>query len=193
MNNRLDHIDMARGLAMTLVVVGHSCSSNTGDLNRMILSFHMPLFFLLSGIFAKEYTWHTILGGVKNKARRILIPQLLLAVLVNIMVAVPAVVLRGASLEDHHWLYALGYWFLPTLFLTSVIHMILTCFINMRKRANLIIVLLATAIVIWIVLCVFDISNGFFFSIFKTSTCCLCILPFGSHIQRAVYGSKIRR
>ena len=65
-NNRYLHIDMARGVAMILVVMGHSCLSTQGDLNKMILSFHMPLFFFLSGIFAKEYTFVGLLGGVSN-------------------------------------------------------------------------------------------------------------------------------
>ena len=63
MTNRYEHVDIARGIAILLVVMGHSCSSTSGDLNRMILGFHMPLFFFLSGLFAKEYTLETLWGG----------------------------------------------------------------------------------------------------------------------------------
>lgn len=160
--SRYSHVDMARGIAMILVVAGHSCSSTTGDLNRMILSFHMPLFFFLSGIFAKEYSWNTVLGGVKRKMLRILVPQLLLAVLVTVMKIVPMVMLRGGSIKDFNWLYGLGYWFLPTLFFCSVLYMILTCFLNLSKRINQIVLLIIATIIIWLVLYELSFPYGFF-------------------------------
>lgn len=62
-NARIEHIDIARGIAIILVVLGHCCPSADIDLNRVILSFHMPLFFFLSGVFAKSETAKTIMGG----------------------------------------------------------------------------------------------------------------------------------
>ena len=50
-SNRIDFIDIAKGIGMFLVIVGHV---ETYDfINRMIYSFHMPLFFVLSGFFLK--------------------------------------------------------------------------------------------------------------------------------------------
>ena len=63
MKNRIDYIDAARGIAMLLVILGHCCSSNTGVVNRTVLSFHMPLFFFLSGMFAKNCTKSELWGG----------------------------------------------------------------------------------------------------------------------------------
>lgn len=62
-SNRVVHIDIARGIAIILVVLGHCCQSADMALNRVILSFHMPLFFFLSGVFAKSETAKTLLGG----------------------------------------------------------------------------------------------------------------------------------
>lgn len=53
MKARLDYIDVARGMAMGLVVLGHCYGSVGAPVNRFILSFHMPLFFFLSGLFCK--------------------------------------------------------------------------------------------------------------------------------------------
>jgi len=39
-----------RGLAILLVVLGHSIGIITEPLNRFILSFHMPVFFFVSGL-----------------------------------------------------------------------------------------------------------------------------------------------
>lgn len=52
MSTRLDYIDVAKGLGILLVVIGHNqaLSDATPDVHRVIYLFHMPLFFFLSGI-----------------------------------------------------------------------------------------------------------------------------------------------
>lgn len=49
--DRLDWIDVARGIGILAVVVGHVWTR--GGLRDAMYSFHMPLFFLLSGLLAK--------------------------------------------------------------------------------------------------------------------------------------------
>lgn len=51
---RIEYIDITRGLAMLLVILGHCNMFIDAPLNKFILSFHMPLFFFISGIFAKS-------------------------------------------------------------------------------------------------------------------------------------------
>ena len=53
MNNRILHIDVAKGIGILLVVLGHNwiVLRERGELFTLIYSFHVPLFFLLSGIF----------------------------------------------------------------------------------------------------------------------------------------------
>ncbi len=46
---RIEWIDFAKGLTMLLVIAGHSLLMESG-LRAAIFSFHMPLFFILSGI-----------------------------------------------------------------------------------------------------------------------------------------------
>lgn len=45
---RIDWIDVAKGVGIFLMVMGHT--SMPDAVNRWIYSFHMPLFFLLSGL-----------------------------------------------------------------------------------------------------------------------------------------------
>jgi acyltransferase len=47
-NKRIDWLDAAKGLGIILVVIGHTANP-AGLLNRIIFSFHMPLFFIVSG------------------------------------------------------------------------------------------------------------------------------------------------
>jgi fucose 4-O-acetylase-like acetyltransferase len=52
--NRLVTIDVAKGIGILLVVLGHSyLSTSNVKLFDIIYSFHMPLFFFLSGVFFK--------------------------------------------------------------------------------------------------------------------------------------------
>lgn len=48
--NRIPYIDVFRGLLMLLVVLGHSIGNTDEIMNKIILSFHMPAFFMLSGM-----------------------------------------------------------------------------------------------------------------------------------------------
>jgi fucose 4-O-acetylase-like acetyltransferase len=52
MQKRLDHIDVAKGLGILLVALGHNRAlvDNIPALHVVIYLFHMPLFFFLSGI-----------------------------------------------------------------------------------------------------------------------------------------------
>lgn len=47
---RNSQIDVARGIGILLVVFGHCFYSLSVPLNKFVLSFHMPLFFFLSGL-----------------------------------------------------------------------------------------------------------------------------------------------
>ena len=60
---RYRFIDIARGIAIIVVVLGHSFSSADCPMNKMILGFHMPLFFFLSGVFAKCLDFNELWGG----------------------------------------------------------------------------------------------------------------------------------
>lgn len=49
---RLDYIDVTRGIGIILVVLGHL---NPGEgVERWIYSFHMPLFFVISGLLCRD-------------------------------------------------------------------------------------------------------------------------------------------
>lgn len=55
---RIEWLDSARGIAIILVVLGHCIGYIDDPLNKVILSFHMPAFFFLSGICMKrEESW----------------------------------------------------------------------------------------------------------------------------------------
>lgn len=74
-------LDMLRGLAMLIVIFGHSLQgAGNGDssnpLHLFIQTFQMPLFFLISGFSAGYSSNTTFFRSLKNKALRILVPYI---------------------------------------------------------------------------------------------------------------------
>ena len=55
MNTRLQHIDIAKGIGILLIVFGHNdiVAKEEGELFNIIFSFHVPVFLFLSGVFFK--------------------------------------------------------------------------------------------------------------------------------------------
>lgn len=123
MKKRNEQIDVARGIAILLVILGHSFYSIEDPLNKIILSFHMPLFFFLSGIVAKIRDKET--GGgrfILGKLKTILLPQVLLGMVSYIYYGLFTVVMKGGSLKEVDFLYQFWrYWFLQVLFLVVII------------------------------------------------------------------------
>lgn len=71
---RIQAIDIARGIAMLLVIIQHN-----GAFNQFILSFHMPLFFMISGLVVNNSAPKTTFSQeIKNNTIRLLLPQLML-------------------------------------------------------------------------------------------------------------------
>lgn len=51
-NKRIQYIDIAKTLGIIFVIAGHVVSSDT-EIKKVIYSFHMPLFFMLSGMLVE--------------------------------------------------------------------------------------------------------------------------------------------
>lgn len=73
-------LDVAKGLGIILVVIGHICRRDSeGWEGQWIYSFHMPLFFFLSGYLFKDEAVLNMKQFVRSKTRSLFIPTCLLA------------------------------------------------------------------------------------------------------------------
>jgi len=73
-------IDTLKALAIFMVVIGHTIGL-PAPVERLIFSFHMPIFFWISGLLAKESIKEVpFTSYVKNKARSRLIPYLFFSI-----------------------------------------------------------------------------------------------------------------
>lgn len=85
LTERTHYIDIARGIAIILVVIGHGISEySTGftTLENIIYSFHMPLFFVISGLVFRIKDGDIFTAFAKKRARGLMLPYLLFAALI---------------------------------------------------------------------------------------------------------------
>ena len=68
-NRRIEWIDIAKGIGILLVILGHTIALKY---SKVLYTFHMPLFFLLSGLVAKECC--SFKDVFINKTKRVLKP-----------------------------------------------------------------------------------------------------------------------
>ena len=78
--SRKTYIDVARGIGIILLILGHIVSGNT-HLFNWIYSFHMPLFFFLSGMVANEKKLNNFPAYVKKKAMARIFPYFIIVAL----------------------------------------------------------------------------------------------------------------
>lgn len=113
--NRLNWLDIAKGIAILLMVLGHT--SIPSVLSNFIWAFHMPLFFIASG-WTTNWQKTDFIGFTKRKLRTLLVPFFVYSLIVLLIH-----ILQG-WVDFNHWLcngwgaYAL--WFIPVLFLASL-------------------------------------------------------------------------
>lgn len=126
MKERVEYLDIARGIGMTLVILGHSIGSFENPINRLILSFHMPLFFIISGFFYNQsHTNNNPLLYLKKQIKKFWYPQLTLSI-GSIIISFLYCLYNGthkdySSIEDTFLYIFFGFWFLPVLFYVNII------------------------------------------------------------------------
>lgn len=111
--------DVAKGIGMILVVLGHGMF----PLHSLIDSFHMPLFFILAGLFV-DADKNSINDYVSKRFVRVMIPYFIFAVVVGVY-AMP----MGTQEMVHH---VKSLWFLYTIFLASSLYYIIRRYIVIK-------------------------------------------------------------
>lgn len=125
-------IDALKAIGIILVVIGH----NDTILTKYIYSFHMPLFFLISGITFNDIKWTSFDKFIKSRIKSLLIPYFKYSIILFI-IWIPLDIIKGVEINKHiilRNLYGIFYsqgalnymawgvpmWFLTCLFLISI-------------------------------------------------------------------------
>lgn len=133
--SRIEYFDLARGIAILCVILAHfPVLEIPGLLSRACFSFHMPLFFLISGYFFRDKLFSDFLS---SKSKQLLIPYLICLIgIIGSSVLWSVYLQREESIEqsilnwiwaglygsgmlytEPFWIEAIGaIWFLPALF-----------------------------------------------------------------------------
>jgi fucose 4-O-acetylase-like acetyltransferase len=125
--HRIEYLDIARGIGILLVVLGHNDFGYVSKFgHQVIYSFHMPLFFFLSGCFLNTaMPFHEFAG---KRFHSLLKPYLFTIFLIYFMsVSFEKMGFQTALFRIAKSLYGTGYyidwvqlWFLPHLFAVSL-------------------------------------------------------------------------
>jgi len=127
MSKRIEYIDIAKGIGILLVVMGHNDFALVSPFfYKFIYAFHMPLFFFLSGMFFKAEL--PFLKILRRRFETLLKPYLFTIMLIYIMtISFTKVNFDVATSRVIKALYANGHyidwvqlWFLPHLFALNI-------------------------------------------------------------------------
>lgn len=137
--NRIEWVDIAKGIGIILVLWGHGMSSFYDEIYR----FHMPLFFLLSG-----YLYNSKCGlkdFCMKKMYSLYVPfvvwNILGVILEALLIGNGSIIKRvmGVFLTiDKSGAFFGATWFLGALFVTSILYKLLDTYLNFSggKRHN---------------------------------------------------------
>ncbi len=156
---RLNYIDIARAFAIIFIVLGHTIvhSQHLGLLFKLLYSFHIALFFILSGFVFTIKKGESFLSFFKRKFLRIMIPYFIWA----LVFLIPYMIFGGdigsklginSSFNLKTMLINVLYgngnmealkqntslWFLPALFSMEIIYYFIIKFLKKNNRAKII-------------------------------------------------------
>lgn len=153
-NKRLTWVDVTKGFLMILVVIGHY----PGELNfpfiKYIYWFHMPAFFLLSGIFFKEIKDNqSTKMTIKKRFMQLMVPYLFFLFIITAVRYSMELALGNFELSwylQDLWKLVIGgrfvrgaygvFWFVTTLFFTYLLFIWMTKYLSRVKQITLLVI-----------------------------------------------------
>lgn len=142
--NRIGYIDIAKGLGIVLVVMGHNDFALISPFfHKLIYSFHMPMFFFMSGMFFNPDI--PIWTFICRRFARVLRPFVFTLLLIYFMsISFSKTGILEATRRLFKALYGNGYyidwvqlWFLPHLFIVSLSAYVFIRLIRISKLDSL--------------------------------------------------------
>ena len=119
---RINQIDILKGLAILLLIIGHCLSGKSTMLTNFLYSFHMPLFFFCSGFLYKKRSIKNVLF---KSFFRLIIPCLICFALSFIVLAILSFVNTGYNNQLIEIFSFSGIWYLVALFFISILFSLL--------------------------------------------------------------------
>ena len=151
---RLTWIDLTKGLLMIFVVMGHYPGELNFPLSKYIYWFHMPAFFIMSGLFFKPLLEKgAMLKGTKRRFMQLIVPYLFFIVLITVIRYGMEIGYGNTDLSwylNDLWKIVIGgrfvrgaygvFWFVTTMFFSFIIFTLITKYLSRGKQLALLVV-----------------------------------------------------
>ena len=173
-SKRLDYFDLSRGIAIILVMLGHIYKNESNIIRIWLYSFHLPIFFIISGSLAQYFSYkkYTIKEYFAKKLKNLFVPYIIFSFINAVFYLLYSYLLDDFSKE---LIYSTvikiitlrglcGTWFLPCLFGCEMIFFILNKIFREERYVK------------FIILCLFIFSFSNMFS--EDSLMCVFIRMF---------------
>lgn len=115
---RINYIDIAKGIGIILVVIGH-CINGHSIAGRYISSFHMPLFFFISGFCFNITRYPSLHSFAYKRMKQIMLPCLYFTILVSCL---SFLLLKDFEFSSLAKGLPGALWFLPIIFLSGTVY-----------------------------------------------------------------------
>lgn len=142
MRKRLPYLDSIKGIAIALVVLGHILPMHTNGVSIWIYSFHLPLFYIVSGILhdVVDYSHLSVQDYVLKKTQSILYPYFVFSFIAILFLVVNGLLVRSFDSAESALIETLSlfgystFWFLPSLLFSEILTF---CTARINKKENL--------------------------------------------------------
>lgn len=138
---RVKYIDIAKGIGIVLVVMGHNDFALISSFAfKLIYSFHMPMFFFMSGMFFKpDIPFQLFARRRFNRVLKPFLVTILLIYFMRVFFSKVSIIVATRNLlknlyANGHYLNWVQLWFLPHLFAVSFFAYF---FIQLVRQTNL--------------------------------------------------------
>ena len=151
---RIEWIDVAKGIGIVLVIMGHTFALKY---SQVLYTFHMPLFFFLSGLFVKQYkNFYELL---EKSCQKILRPWFVM-ILISLMVVITIpewrhiLSLKGILVEFYtantNLTQNSSLWYLVCFFVVTLLFYPLDKIIQGNPKKHLVILILLSIAILWL-------------------------------------------
>lgn len=145
---RIKWIDLAKGICIVLVVLSHT--SNVTEVNYPFafkaMAFRMPLYFILSGLFFKQY--EGFVGFIKRKTNKLLIPFLFFFIFTGVF---PILLFYHGSFSDAIETHPIAFngplWFLLCLFFVNILFYSIQALARTQKSRSRVFLILTISLI----------------------------------------------
>ena len=102
--SRVQFLDIARGIAIICIILGHL---NNSLINRVVFTFHVPIFFFITGYFMSSK--YKIGDFIKKKFRTLIVPYIVTCIAMILLGTLEGAIRGNSITELKKWSYAAIY------------------------------------------------------------------------------------